>query len=45
LELTCIGEIQTSTSTQSTITLIDWGGQKMNTEAASKFRKSFDHFA
>ena len=45
LELTCIGEIQTSISTQSTITLIDWSGQKMNSEAASKFRKSFDHFA
>jgi len=45
LELTCIGEIQTSISTQSTITLIDWSGQKMNSEAASKFRQSFDHFA
>ncbi len=45
LALTCIGEIQSSTSTQSTITLIDWDGHKMNSVAASKFMKSFDHFA
>jgi len=45
LALTCIGAIQAPASNTSTITLIDRDGQKMNSEAASIFMQSFDHFA